>query len=308
MGQAEVRAMEPAWTVLAVTLATAAVAGSGAARSALQEFGIEGMGVVSTPHVEVRASVSPDGQRVVWGSTDRPGGAGGWDLWQATLRDGRWQDPQPLPLNSADNDFDPAFSADGRWLYFFSNRAGGFGGDDLYRAQVNAEGGFGEAVNLGAGVNSPGDEWAPTPGADGAHLLFASDGFGGAGGHELFVAAWDGAAFVAPQPVSGINTAADEFDAAWLGDGKAIVFARSDDAANAPVRLMLAQCDGSAYADALPLALSFNTAEGTTLGPVVDLSKPTELLLTGAATAPKAGKLDIYRMRAPAVTGKAGCV
>ena len=46
----------------------------------LSEFGIEGMGVVSTPHSEVRASVSPDGRRIVWGSTDRAGGAGGWDL------------------------------------------------------------------------------------------------------------------------------------------------------------------------------------------------------------------------------------
>jgi Tol biopolymer transport system component len=280
----------------------------GVAGAALQEFGIEGMGVVSTPHAEVRASVSPDGQRIVWGSTDRPGGAGGWDLWQATLQGGRWQNPRPLAVNSAKNDFDPAFSADGEWLYFFSNRDGGFGGDDLYRAPVLADGSFGEAVNLGAGVNGKGDEWAPTPSADGTRLLFASNSFGGAGRHDLFVARWDGDRFVEPAPVPGVDTAADEFDAAWLGDGRAIVFARSDDVENAPIRLWLAQCDGRAYADAQPLALSFNTGDGATLGPVVDLSKPTELLVSGVAKAPKAGKLDVYRMRAPAVTGKAGCV
>ena len=280
----------------------------GAAGAALQEFGIEGMGVVSTPHSEVRASVSPDGQRIVWGSTDRPGGAGGWDLWQATLRDGRWQDPQPLPVNSADNDFDPAFSADGKWLYFFSNRDGGFGGDDLYRVPVVADGGFGEAENLGPGVNGKGDEWAPTPHLDGTRLLFASNSFGGAGRHDRCAARWDGEAVGEPQPAPGINTAADEFDAAWLGDGRAIVFARSDDVENAPIRLWLAQCDGAAYGDAQPLALSFNTGDGNTLGPMVDLSKPTELLVSGSAKAPKAGKMDIYRMRAPAVTGKAGCV
>ena len=112
---------------------------SGLAHAYLAEFGIEGMGVVSTPHTEVRATISPDGQRIVWGSTDRPGGAGGWDLWEARLRDKRWQDPRPLALNSADNDFDPVFSADGRWLYFFSNRTGGRGGDDLYRAPVRLE-------------------------------------------------------------------------------------------------------------------------------------------------------------------------
>ncbi|MFC3716025.1 TolB family protein [Luteimonas soli] len=291
------------------TLAMAAtMLACGAAGAALQEFGIEGMGVVSTPHSEVRASVSPDGQRIVWGSTDRPGGAGGWDLWQATLRDGRWQDPMPLPVNSAGNDFDPAFSADGKWLYFFSNRDGGFGGDDLYRAPVLADGDFGEAENLGPGVNGKGDEWAPTLNLDGTRLLFASNSFGGAGRHDLFVARWNGETFVEPQPVPGINTAADEFDAAWLGNGRALVFARSDDVENAPIRLWLAQCDGAAYADPQPLVLSFNTGDGATLGPMSDLSKPTELLVSGAAKAPKAGKMDIYRMRAPTVTGQAGCV
>lgn len=272
----------------------------------LAEFGIEGMGVVSTPANEVRATVSPDGRRIVWGSTDRAGGAGGWDLWQATLAGGRWSDPVPLPLNSPANDFDPFFSADGRWLYFFSNRPGGFGGDDLYRAAVGADG-FGPVENLGAGVNTAGDEWAPTLSLDGTRLLFSSDGHGGAGGHDLFVARWDGRAFVDPRPVPGVNTDADEFDAAWLGDGRALVFARSADPATKPVRLWLAQCANGRYGEAQALAVSFNDAEGTTLGPVVDASKPGELLLSGSARAPKAGKLDIYRMKAPAASGDDRC-
>ena len=78
------------------------------------------------------------------------------------------------------NDFNPMFSADGRWLYFFSNRDGGRGGDDLYRAPVLADGSFGPVANLGPGVNSAGNEWAPTPSRDGRHLLFSSDGLGGA--------------------------------------------------------------------------------------------------------------------------------
>lgn len=275
---------------------------------ALSEFGIEGMGVVSTPHSEVRGAIRPDGQRIVWGSTDRKGGAGGWDLWQARLIDGRWQQPEPLTINSAANDFDPLFSADGRWLYFFSNRPGGKGGDDLYRAAVQADGSYGAAENLGPGVNSRGDEWAPTPSRDGKQLLFASNGFGGAGRHDLFVASWNGRAFVDPKPVPGVNTAADEFDAAWLGDGRAIVFARSSDVEHDPIRLYLAQCDGSRYGEATPLALSFNTAEGYTLGPAVDWNKPGELLVSGSAKAPKAGKMDLYRMKAPAASGQDGCV
>lgn len=287
--------------LLASLLLVAAPAG------ALSEYGIEGMHVVSTGASEVRASVSPDGQRIVWGSPDRGGGAGGWDMWQATLREGRWNDAAPLPINTDANDFDPVFSADGRWLYFFSNRAGGFGGDDLYRVAVRADGTFGAAENLGAGVNGKGDEWAPTPSGDGRHLLFSSNGFG-ARRHDLFVARWNGAAFADPQPVPGVNTEVDEFDAAWLGDGRALVFARSTDVDTQPIQLQLAQCDGARYAGARPLPLSFNTADGRTLGPVVDANKPGELLVSGAAKAPRAGKLDIYRMRAPAVTGAKGCV
>lgn len=284
------------------------VALSGPASAFLSEFGIEGMGVVSTKASEIRGSVSPDGQHIVWGSTDREGGAGGWDLWQARLKDGRWQDVRPLDVNSSANDFDPLFSADGRWLYFFSNRPGGIGGDDLYRAAVKPDGGIGKAENLGRGVNTRGDEWAPTPSRDGRHLLFASDGHGGAGRHDLFVARWDGTAFVEPKPVPGINTKADEFDAAWLGDGRTLVYARSQDPASKPVRLFVAHCDGARYDEAGPLTLSFNTDDVTTLGPTIDWNKPGELLVSGAAKSPRAGKLDIYRMKAPAVAGKDGCV
>ncbi|MGH8078522.1 MAG: TolB family protein, partial [Lysobacter sp.] len=208
---------------------------------------------------------------------------------------------------SAANDFDPMFSADGRWLYFFSNRDGGRGGDDLYRAPVLADGGFGPAANLGTSINSAGDEWAPTPSRDGRHLLFASDGFGGAGRHDLFVARWDGDAFVEPQPVPGINGGADEFDAAWLGDGAAIVFARSENVDAKPIRLFVAQCDGQRYGDIAPLTLSFNTADAWTLAPTIDWNKPGELLVTGVARAPRAGKLDIYRIKAPVTTGRPGC-
>ena len=231
---------------------------AGRAGAWLAEYGIEGMHVVSSKADEMRASISPDGKRIVGGSRGRERDAGGRDLWQASLLDGRWQDPRPLALNAASDEFDPMFSADGQWLYFVSDRDGGEGGDDLYRVAVHADG-FGEPVNLGPGVNTAGNERTPTPAPDGRRLMFASDGHGGAGGLDLFVARLD-------------------------------------------------RASSTGYADATPLALSFNTAGGTTFGPAIDWNKPGELLVTGVAKAPRAGGLDIYRMKAPAADGKDGCV
>lgn len=201
--------MQLGWTLLVLAASLLFVP----AASGLAEFGIEGMGMVSTPANEARATLSPDGQPSVWAS-DRAGGAGGWDLWQAQLSGGRWQNAQPLPINIAQDETSPLFSADGRWLPFASTRHGGVGGADLYRPPVETQGLIGAAQSLDAAFKSCGNERSPTLSWDGTRLLFASDGHGGAGGMEVFVARWDGQAFVAPVALSDINSAADELDAA----------------------------------------------------------------------------------------------
>lgn len=291
------------------TLLLLAITGSAAGSAwALAAFGIEGRGVVSTEHHEIRGSVRPDGQRIVWGSPDREGGPGGWDLWQADLKDGRWQEARPASLNTTHKDFDPMFSADGQWIYFFSDRPGGYGGDDLYRAEVLADGRYGPARNLGATINGPGNEWAPTPSFDGESLMFASDRAGGAGKQDLYVAHWDGRSFAKPQPVPGVNTADDEFDAAWLDHGRALVYSQSIDGNQAPIQLFLAECDGKAYVTRGPFPLAFNTDVDFTLSPVLDWSKPKEMLVAGSTPELRVGGRDLYRIAVPNTQGKDGCI
>lgn len=88
--------------------------------------------LVSTPNSEVRITFSPDGQRMLWGTIGWSGGLGGWDIFESRHGADGWGPPQPVAFNSTDNDFDPSFAPDGSGVYFFSNRSGGFGSDDLY--------------------------------------------------------------------------------------------------------------------------------------------------------------------------------
>lgn len=252
-------------------------------------------GVVSSEYVEIRLAASPDGMTRLWGSTDRKGGPGGWNIWISRRTGATWSAPVPAPFNSEANDFDPAFSFDGRWVYFFSNRPGGFGGDDIYRAAVTADG-FGPAQHLGPEINTAGNDWAPAPSPDGTLLMFASNLPGAK--HDLWVAKVRGDGFAPAEPLPGaINTpAADEFDAAYLSDGSSIVFSRSTNVDNDPIELYFAARGPAGYDAGTRLAASVNVAGGYTLGPSIDGSDRSVLYFSGARPEASAGKLDVYRV------------
>ena len=266
---------------------------------ALNEFGIEGMGVVSTKSGEGRASLSPDGQRIVFAS-DRAGGRGGWDLWQATVVDGRWQAAEPLALSSAGDDLDPYFSHDGRWLLFASDRDGVLA---LYRVAVSRDGQLG-VPEAWPEHGSRAPERGPALSADGQRLLFARH-VGKGHGWDLHVAAVDAGQRRTAVALDALNSAADETDGDWLGSAGAVAFTRAGDGI---AQVWRSDCAWTATS-LQPVALSFNTADGRTHAPVVDAAKPAEMLLaSSSARAPRAGSGDVYRMLAPRPATEAGCI
>jgi WD40-like Beta Propeller Repeat len=103
------------------------------------ESAVWGPGVLvpelSSPARDTRTFVRRDG-REVFITSNRTGGVGGLDIWVATREDSSdlWSTPvnPGPPLNSAADDGSPALSRDGRTLYFFSTRPGGFGGRDIW--------------------------------------------------------------------------------------------------------------------------------------------------------------------------------
>jgi len=101
-----------------------------------------------------------------------------------------WSTPQNLgaTINTSALEQHPAISKDGLSLYFASDRAGGFGGVDIYVSQRSSlDAPWGTPVNLGPKINSGRNESAPTFSSDGHSMYFHSNGRGGCGGADLFV-------------------------------------------------------------------------------------------------------------------------
>jgi hypothetical protein len=123
---------------------------------------------------------TPDGGTLYFISARKFAGKKGNDLdiWRVTRQGEGWGPPErlPDPVNSEKTEWFPRLSADGR-LYFGSNRDGGLGGNDIWRATTQPDGRW-AVENLGPGVNTAGDEYEPLPSADGQTLLVATaDGF-----------------------------------------------------------------------------------------------------------------------------------
>lgn len=252
-------------------------------------------GIASTDYSEVRLTLSPDGRTALWFSRNRPGGPGGYDIWIARMTADGWSNAEAAPFNSPMRDFDPAFSPDGRFVYFCSDRPGGIGGDDLYRVAVTAEG-FGEAEHLGTQVNSAGNEFAPMLSPDGHRLLFSSDRPGGDGRQDLFSARHRDGRFEPAQQLPGdINTPADEFDATFLSDSATIVFARAGDFRTDRVDLFVSSPDDDCYDIGTPLASNVNSAETDTYGPMLDWSDPDRFTFSGQRA--NANDMDLYLVR-----------
>lgn len=106
-------------------------------------------------------------------------------LYKASLVDGKWTNIMALPINSKEYSVShPCLSHDGKTLYFTSNMPNGFGDTDIWKVSVDNDT-YGEPVNLGKHVNTPGKEGYPFVSSDNI-LYFASSGKQGFGGFDIF--------------------------------------------------------------------------------------------------------------------------
>ncbi|WDF53457.1 OmpA family protein [Mucilaginibacter sp. KACC 22063] len=133
-------------------------------------------------------SISQDGKYLFFTGCNRPDGLGRCDIYISQKNGADWSKPFDLspPVNSGAWESQPSISADGKTLFFVSNRRGGYGGDDIWKTRLT-EKGWSEPENLGPNINTAFDEQSPFIHPDDSTLYFCSTGWPGMGNRDLFI-------------------------------------------------------------------------------------------------------------------------
>lgn len=141
---------------------------------------------LNTPANDSSPSISANGKAMVFA---RNGQNNNFDLYFSEQQNGSWPPPQrlPPPVNTNAWESQPSLSADGRELYFASDRPGGQGRLDLWVSRLQTDGSWGIPENLGPAINSALNEQAPFIHPDGQTLYFMSKGHPGFGQYDLFL-------------------------------------------------------------------------------------------------------------------------
>ena len=156
---------------------------------------------------------SDDGMYMIFakGNDGKNSGRNNVDLYWSRFRRGGWTNPRLLNVNTSRSwDSTPYLSKDGKTLYFSSNRSKGYGGTDIYKANVNRRGRWINIQNLGPEINTPGNELFPSVTEDG-RLYFSSDNHEGFGGLDIFVATRRGGKITISNPGKPLNSRGDDF-------------------------------------------------------------------------------------------------
>jgi OmpA-OmpF porin, OOP family len=187
--------------------------------------------LINTKFNEGTCTISADGRKLIFTSCTGRKSFGSCDLFESTKVGDMWSEPVNLGanVNSSDWESQPSLSADGRVLYFVSDRRGGFGRRDIWFSKLNDNGIWEKAQNLGAPINTQWDEISPFIHVNNKVLYFSSSGLTGFGGYDIFYAertpeGWD-------SPVnmgSPINNHGDQFSLFITADGEKGYYSHED--------------------------------------------------------------------------------
>ncbi len=199
------------------------------ASSELQMFAPD---IVSTRYFERDIAISPDGNEIFFTrvSSKRILNV----IMQVRKVDGEWQPAEVASFSGRFTDLEPAFSPDGSQLFFVSNRPIDEGTEtkdhDIWVATKTGNS-WDSLRNIGAPVNTPGNEFYPSVAANG-NLYYTARRESSKGGEDIFMSVFENGEYQEPVSLSeGVNSEKDEFNAYVSADESYLVFGsfRRDD-------------------------------------------------------------------------------
>jgi outer membrane protein OmpA-like peptidoglycan-associated protein len=177
--------------------------------------------IVNTPYHESSVALSADGNMLFIFNDE-----GGGDIFYSKREPGgEFTEKVPLPgiINSSFEEKSISISKDEKTLYFSSNRPGGFGGLDIYRATKDSKGEWTNVKNLGPQINTDMDDDGLFIDYDDVTLYFSSKGRKGMGGYDVFKSTHNPKTNEWSEPVNlgyPINTPDDDIYFVASKDGK----------------------------------------------------------------------------------------
>jgi hypothetical protein len=187
--------------------------------------------IINSPYHDAFPTISKDGLSIYFASDRasypadneevRPWRAASFDIYVSRRQslESPWETPRrlPSPINTASIEHSVSLSPDEHWLYFSSNRAGGCGKLDIYRAyraDLTDDLGWGEPENLGCDLNSPETDvcaiYYTNEKTDTTSLYFVSDQAGTSGSLDVFESKLDPISnrFSYPEVVESLSSTA----------------------------------------------------------------------------------------------------
>ncbi len=130
-------------------------------------------------------TLNPQGN-ILYFSSNREGGYGGFDIYVSYFKDGGWTYPENLgpKVNTNGNEITPFF--DGNTLFFSSDYQIGLGGFDVFETEV-VTGKWTTPANMGNGVNSPEDDFYFSKHPYQESYYLTSNRLGGRGSHDIYL-------------------------------------------------------------------------------------------------------------------------
>ena len=183
-------------------------------------------GRINTEFHDASLSISPDGG-TIYIYRNIPGETQSGDIYFSNYKNERWGSPKPMPkpINTSYFESSASLSADGKYMYFVSERASGYGRGDIYRSKKISKNEWGVPENLGAVVNSEHDEISVFIHPDGKTLFFSSERETSMGGYDIFKTVYNKGKWSTPENLGyPINSFEDDLHFVLTIDNKTAYF------------------------------------------------------------------------------------